>query len=183
MPISVAPSDHGFDVIVHVPLFEPDSTMTLFQHLPMPMPIDDGVFLTVDSPYDTIAIFKDNEKYRLTTITDIAEDCSRLGEFYACSRDNNALVAPIHTGVHESDDPALCLWALLWGRGDVTGKTCRRSLINPGTAVVQISARRFLTYGKTNGHLQCHPPKNIVTPFSTKAVSYTHLTLPTNREV
>ena len=28
----------------HVPLFEPDSTMTLFQHLPMPLPIEEGVF-------------------------------------------------------------------------------------------------------------------------------------------
>ena len=62
MPILVAPSTYGFDVIVHVPLFEPTSKMTLYQHLPMPLPIDDRVFLTVDAPYDTIAISPDAHK-------------------------------------------------------------------------------------------------------------------------
>ena len=74
MPISVAPSTHGFDVIIHVPLFEPESKMMLYQHLPMPLPIEDGIFLMVDSPYDTIAISHDARKYRLTTITNLAAD-------------------------------------------------------------------------------------------------------------
>ena len=64
----------------------------------MPLPIDDGIFLTVDSPYDTIAISHDARKYCLTTITDLAADCFRLGNFYACPRGNNALRAPLDTG-------------------------------------------------------------------------------------
>ena len=140
----------------------------------MPLPIDDRVFLTVDSPYDTIANSTDTRKYQLITITDLAADCFRLGNFYACSRGNNALHAPLKTGVENSDDPALCLWALLRGLGDVSGKTCRRSLVNPGTAVIQMSAR-FVTYGQTRGHLKCRPPKNIVTPFATQRFGTFHL--------
>ena len=41
--------------------------------------------------------------------------------------------------------------------------------------MVQISARRFVTYGHTRGHLKCRPPKNIVTPFATQRFGTFHL--------
>ena len=66
MPISIAPSADGFDIFVHVPLYREDSTMNLFQHLPMPLPLDDDVFLMVDADHDTIAVSQDNSLYRLT---------------------------------------------------------------------------------------------------------------------
>ena len=141
----------------------------------MPLPIDDRVFLTVDSSYDTIAISPDAHKYRLPTITDLVAECFRLGNFYACSRGNNTLHAPLDTGVDKSDDPAVCLWALVRGWGDVAGKTCRKSLVNPGTAVVQISAQIFFTYGQMRGHLKCRLPKNIVMPFATQRFGTFHL--------
>ena len=44
--------------------------MNLFQHLPMPLPLDDDVFLMVDADHDTIAVSNDNSLYRLTSITE-----------------------------------------------------------------------------------------------------------------
>ena len=139
MPISIAPSDDGFDIFVHVPLYRADSTMTLFQHLPMPLPLDDDVFLMVDSDSDTIAVSQDNSLYRLTSITELAADCFRIGSFYACPRGNHAIKAP-QFPPNNTVDPGLCLWALLQGKGEFAAKSCRRTFIQPGPGVVQISA-------------------------------------------
>jgi len=175
MPTSLNPTDYGFDVFVHIPLFKPESKMKIFQHLPLPLPLEEGVFLMIDTPEDTIAISGDDSKYRITSITELNADCYKLGNFYACPRGNHAIRAPREPPTRITDDPGLCLWALLKGEGPYATKTCRRSIVQPGPRVVQVSARKFITYGATKGNIVCRPPRSLFTPFETTDFGTFHL--------
>ena len=177
MPASVAASPYGFQIFVHVPLFDRSSVMNVYQHIPLPMPVSDGtkeVFVIIDSTRDTIAISGDFTTFRVTSSVELNTDCTRLGTFFACPRGNHVKRAPSSLPVHSVDDPAVCLWALFRGLSSYALRTCHKSLVRPGPEAVQVSARTFLTYGSTTGNITCKS-SNLATDFKTSAFGTFHL--------
>ena len=65
-PTSLAATTDGFLVVAHVPLVKKNSLMGIFQHMPLPMPAGDGLYISIASVRDTIAISPDLERFFLT---------------------------------------------------------------------------------------------------------------------
>jgi hypothetical protein len=97
--------------MVHVPLIDPDSVMTLYMHHTLPIPLRDHLYLHLGpSDYSHLAVFA-NSKFFRTMILAQFNTCCTIGEFNLCDRglvkspDKDAL-PPVHK------DPELCIFAL-----------------------------------------------------------------------
>ena len=89
-PASLAADAKGFLVVIHVPLVRKNSLMGIFQHTPLPMPAGNGLYVSIASPHDTIAISPEFDRFFLTDSVSLHLDCTRFGEFFACPRGNVA---------------------------------------------------------------------------------------------
>ena len=178
LPASVASSRSGFTVFLHVPLIKPSSEMTIYQHIDLPMPIGDGIFLSLSSDHDVLVISADATLFRTTTSVELGNDCTKLGEFYACPRGNVARKNP-HLARLDTNDHELCLWAMFKGNASLANTACAKTLTRPAPQAVQLSAREFITYGETSGNITCRK-SGLSTNFKTSA--FGHFILPPSCE-
>ena len=175
LPATLTFSTTGFFVLTHYPMIRPDTRLDIYQYIRLPIPVSSGMFLAIDSEFDTIAISADHQTFRVTSGSELASDCHTLGSFYACPRGNSARHPPPTPPEDPIIDPALCLWGLLTGHSDMVNKVCEKTLVRPTTAAFQISARTFLTYGESMGNISCSTSHGLTTPFHTTAYGTFHL--------
>ena len=148
-----------------MPLVRKNSLMDIFQHTPLPMPAGNGLYVSIASPHDTIAISPNLDRFFLTDSVSLHLDCTCFGEFFACPRGNVARKAA--TAQDFTDDPAACLLALFKADHRRASTMCAKHFVRPAPTVYQISARRFVTYGATSGTLYCRD-STFMTEFQTK---------------
>ena len=174
LPTSLSASKDGFAIITHIPLIREGSLMQVYQHIPLPMPVNDDLYLTLSTSHDILAVNDDRTAYIVSNVAQLSADCTRLGSFYACPRGNGARR---HSASRASrkDDPAGCLFALFTQDHDAADTSCIKSFVVPGPDVYQISARTFITYGQTTGTIDCRDSP-ISGQFST--TGYGSITLP-----
>ena len=177
LPAGVTRTTSGFQVFVHVPMLRPDSLMQVYQHIPLPVPIphDRGTaFVQFTAGVDTIALSTDKQTFRITSVTELTADCTKVGNFFACPRGNTARKTFPNATQTPTEDPGLCLWGLLTSEADTIAATCQKSFVAPGNAVVQLTARSFITYGKATGNITCRD-NNLQTSFHTTQYGSFHL--------
>ena len=169
LPATLTGTTNGFNILTHFPLVRPDSILDIYQHIRLPIPVGAGMFLSLESEHDTIAISPDQQTFRLTSTTELSTDCSLLGTFYACPRGNSARHPPSTPPQSPSLDPALCLWGLFTGHTVTVNMACEKTLTRPTAEAVQLSARTFVTFGEAHGTITCRDHRGITMPFITKA--------------
>ena len=176
LPATLASTTLGFSIITHFPLVRPNSLLEIYQHIRLPIPVGAGLFLSLESSLDTIAISPDHKTFRITSSAELSRDCNIMGSFYACPRGNSARHPPSTPPSSPSLDPALCLWGLFTGNTQTVNMACEKTLTKPMADAVQLSARTFITFGQAEGTITCRDHRGISMPFITKA--YGTFTLP-----
>jgi hypothetical protein len=133
-PASFIKSKTGFTVMVHVPLIDPDSAMTLYMHQTLPIPLRDHLYLHLGpSDYTHLAVSADGKFFRTMPLAQF-NTCCTIREFYLCdcglvvrkSPDKDA-IPPVHK------DPELCIFALFQRRFELA-----KTLIGVQTTAMQM---------------------------------------------
>ena len=151
--------------------------MTIFQCIDLPMPIGNGVFLSLSSDHDTLVISTDSSLFRTTTSTEMGDDSIRLGDFYACPLGNVARRSPTeeNTAAH-IDDIELCLWSLFISKPAIANEACTKTITRLIPKAIQVSACQFITYGASSGNNITCRRSGLGTNFKTTA--FGHLSHP-----
>jgi len=154
-PSSISYLAGGFRLSVRVPLSREDSLLALFQLLPLPIPGPDGIYFSLShSDNAVLGITDKDNKFLVTDLQTLASDCTKMGNFYACPKNNVLRSLPSTDNIRKDDDD-LCPFALFTGATDVARITCAAHIINPRPMAVQVSARRFAVFGDFSGNITC----------------------------
>jgi hypothetical protein len=113
METSFVAGPTGFSTLVHVPLIDMKSVLTIWEHHILPIPLAHGLNLNLGpAEYTHLAVTQDLKLYRAMTRTEF-NTCRRVGEFYLCNRGLVVTKAPKFDAPPPPwKDPALCLFAL-----------------------------------------------------------------------
>ena len=171
LPTTISSHENGFKVFTHIPIVDPATVLTLFQHTPLPIRAAPGVFFSLSTQADSIAISEDEQLFRVTTMMELLADCTKIGDFFACPRGNAA--RRLSPNITAAQDPGLCLHGLLTNHADRVHASCDMDFVRPGPAVYQTSARAFATYGRTSGNITCR--SGTATTFTTTDFGSIHL--------
>jgi hypothetical protein len=86
METSFVAGPEGFSTMVHVPLIDMKSALTIWEHHILPIPLDHGLYLNMGpTEYTHLAVTQDHRLYRAMTRAEF-NTCCRVGEFYLCDR-------------------------------------------------------------------------------------------------
>jgi hypothetical protein len=154
----VAGSD-GFSTMVHVPLIDMKSALTIWEHHILPILLDHGLYLNMGpAEYTHLAVTQDYKLYRAMTRAEF-NTCRRVGEFYLCDRGLVVTKAPKSEAPPPPwKDPALCLFALFARRFTLAKETCRTLIGGTDSAMRMVSPNLFGSYaGEAHmGLVTCH---------------------------
>jgi hypothetical protein len=86
METSFVARSEGFSTLVHVLLIDMKSALTIWEHHILPIPLEDGLYLSIGpANYTHIAVTADHKLYRAMSRAEF-NTCRRVGEFYLCDR-------------------------------------------------------------------------------------------------
>jgi hypothetical protein len=147
METSFVTGPTGFSTLVHVPLIDMKSALTIWEHHILPIPLSHGLYLNLGpAEYTHLAVTQDHKLYRAMTRADF-NTCRWVGEFYLCDRGLVVTKAP------KSDappppwkDPALCLFALFARRFELAKETCRTTIGGTESAMRMVSPNLLVSY-------------------------------------
>jgi len=140
-----AKSESGFDIILMVPMFDPDKTLTVLRHHPLPIPLLDNIHLTVSpSDFTYIAIDKDGENFRAMTNSQFA-NCRRNGDMLFCDKQSYTRKAPSFD-IAPFRDGEVCIFALAARKFELAATACETHFASGDTAMEMISASEFAIY-------------------------------------
>jgi len=140
-----AKSDTGFDIILMVPMFDPDRVLTVLRHHPLPIPLIDNIHLTVSpSDYTYIAIDAEGNNFRAMTNSQF-ESCRRNGDMIFCDKQSYTRKAPEFT-VAPYRDGELCIFALAARKFELAATACQTHFASGDTAMEMISPSEFAIY-------------------------------------
>jgi hypothetical protein len=119
----------GFSTLVHVPLIDMKSALTIWEHHILPIPLTNDLYLNLGpADYTHLAVMADLGLYRAMTRAEF-NTCCRVGEFYLCDRGLVVTKAPkLDAPPPPWKDPALCLFALFARRFELARETCQTTI-------------------------------------------------------
>jgi hypothetical protein len=169
-PASFIQSKTGFTVMVHVPLIDPDSVMTLYMHHTLPILLWDHLYLHLGpSDYTHLAVSSDGKFFRTMTLAQF-NTCRTIGEFHLCDRglvvrkspDKDAIL-PVHK------DPELCIFALFQRRYELAIAVCETIIGVHTTAMQMVGPNIFASYAADphQGTITCKGDSNPSGPTTT----------------
>jgi hypothetical protein len=86
METSFVAGKEGFSTLVHVPLIDMKSALTIWEHHILPIPLTHDLYLNLGpADYTHLAVTQDLGLYRAMTRAEF-NTCRRVGEFYLCDR-------------------------------------------------------------------------------------------------
>ncbi len=159
METSFIADEDGFSTMVHVPLIDMKSALTIWEHHILPIPVSDGLYVNMGPTELThLAVTQDHKLYRAMTRAEF-NTCRRVGEFYLCDRGLVVTKAPKEDEAPPPwKDPALCLFALYARRFTLAKEVCRKRIGGTDSAMRMVSPNAFGIYaGKAHrGLVTCH---------------------------
>jgi hypothetical protein len=159
METSFVAGPAGFSTLVHVPLIDMKSALTIWEHHILPIPLDHGLYLNMGpAEYTHLAVTQDHKLYRAMTRAEF-NMCRQVGEFYLCDRGLVVTKAPKSQAPPPPwKDPALCLFALFAWRFALAKETCRTTIGGTDSAMRMVSPNSFGSYaGEAHrGLVTCH---------------------------
>jgi hypothetical protein len=85
METSFVEGQEGFSTLVHVPLIDMKSALTIWEHYILPIPLTHGLYLNLGpADYTHLAVTQDLGLYRAITRAKF-NTCRQVGEFYLCN--------------------------------------------------------------------------------------------------
>jgi hypothetical protein len=140
MKTSFVAGPDGFSTMVHVPLIDMKSALTIWEHHILPIPLDHGLYLNMGpAEYTHLAVTQDHKLYRAMTRAEF-NTCRRGGEFYLCDRGLVVTKAPKSEAPPPPwKGPALCLFALFARRFTLAKETCRTTIRGTDSAMRMVS--------------------------------------------
>jgi hypothetical protein len=147
METTFVAGSEGFSTLVHVPLIDMKSALTIWEHHILPIPLEDGLHLNI-GPADLthISVTADHKLYRAMSRAEF-NTCRRMGEFYLCDRGLVVTKAPeLDAPTPQWKDPALCLFALFARRFELATATCRTSIGGTEAAMRMVAPDAFGSY-------------------------------------
>jgi hypothetical protein len=150
METSFVAGQEGFSTLVHVPLIDMKSALTIWEHHILPIPLSHGLYLSLGpADYTHLAVTQDLGLYRAMTRAEF-NTCRRVGEFYLCNRGLVVTKAPkLEAPPPPWKDPALCLFALFARRFELARETCRTTIGGTESAMRMVSPNSFGSYNNT----------------------------------
>jgi hypothetical protein len=147
METSFVAGAEGFSTLVHVPLIDMKSALTIWENHILPIPLVDGLYLNIGlADYRHIAVTADHTLYRAMSRAEF-NTCSSVGEFYLCDRCLVVTEAPeLDAPPPQWKDPALCLFALFARRFELATATCRTSIGGTEAAMRMVAPDAFGSY-------------------------------------
>jgi hypothetical protein len=133
--------------MVHLPLIDPDSAMTLYMHHTLPIPLRDHLYLHLGpSDYTHLAVSANGKFFRTMTLAQF-NTCRTIGEFHLCdgglmvrkSPDKDA-IPPVHK------DPELCIFAFFQRRFELASAVCETIISIQTTAMQMVGPNIFASY-------------------------------------
>lgn len=143
--------------ITHIPLIPRHGEMTIWRHLPLPIPLNNGLYAIPRLQKNYIAISDDESVFKTLSETDLRL-CQALGTFYTCDRQNVVRKAPrSDSRAKYPKDEDLCLFALFSGRYDLAEQTCWLDLVAATPQVFQSAPAEFHTFNPDShrGRITC----------------------------
>jgi hypothetical protein len=163
METSFVAGPDGFSTLVHVPLIDMKSALTIWEHHILPIPLEDGLYLNIGpAEYTHLAVTANHKLYRAMTRAEF-NTCRRVGEFYLCDRGLVVTKAPkIDAPPPQWKDLALCLFALFARRFELATATCRTSIGGTEATMRMVAPDAFGSYtGKPHrGTVTCRGENN-----------------------
>jgi hypothetical protein len=124
-----------FSLIVHIPAAPPQSFLTVYKFIDLPVPIEDGVSASVHLERTYIAIDEEHEWF--TTLSQLElNSCNHISVYLSCPLSN---VVKNTSKVPDTFDEDFCLLMLFLGRHEEVEKLCNLYLHTPSAKVHQIS--------------------------------------------
>jgi hypothetical protein len=147
METSFVAGPNGFSTLVHVPLIDMKSALTIWEHHILPIPLQDDLYLNIGpAEYTHLAVTADHLLYRAMTRAEF-NTCCRLGEFYLCHRGLVVTKAPrIEATPPQWKDPGLCLFALFTRRFKLAAATCMTAIGGKDAAMRMVAPDAFGSY-------------------------------------
>jgi hypothetical protein len=144
METSFVAGPTGFSTLVHVPLIDMKSALTIWEHHILPIPLSHGLYLNLGpAEYTHLAVTQDLKLYRAMTRAEF-NTCRRVGEFYLCDRGLVVTKAPkLEAPPPPWKDPALCLFALFAMQFELAKETCRTTIGGTESAMRMVSPNSF----------------------------------------
>jgi hypothetical protein len=169
-PASFIQSKTAFTVMVHLPLIDPDSAMTLYMHHTLPIPLRDHLYLHLGPlDYTHLAISADGKFFRTMTLAQF-NTCRTIREFHLCDRglvvrkspDKDA-IPPVHK------DPELCIFALFQRHFALAIAVCKTIIGVQTTAMQMVGPNIFASYAADphQGTITCKGDANPSGPTTT----------------
>jgi hypothetical protein len=163
MEMSFVAGSEGFSTLVHVPLIDMKSALTIGEHHILPIPLEDCLYHIIGPDnYRDIAVTADHKLYRAMVRAEL-NTCRRVGEFYLCDRSLVVTKGPkLDAPPPQWKDPALCLFALFAGRFELATATCRTSIRGTEAAMRMVAPDSFGSYTNKphRGTVTCRSSNN-----------------------
>jgi hypothetical protein len=162
-PACFIQSKTGFTVMVHVPLINPDSAMTLYMHHTFPIPLQDHLYLHLGpSDYTHHALSADGKFFRTMTLAQF-NTCRTIGEFHLCDRGLVVRKSPDKDAIPPVyKDPELCIFALFQRRFELAIAVCETIIGVQTTAMQMVGRNIFASYAADphQGTITCKGESN-----------------------
>jgi hypothetical protein len=133
-------TEHGFELVAHVPIAPEDTIMNVYQYTPMPMPVHTNFYATVNSPTTIIAVNAEEDKFRSISQATLAT-CRRIGTVFQCDKFN--VVRRAQQLVPKAIDDEMCLFSLFRRKLDHARDTCNWRLTARPETAAQINRDTF----------------------------------------
>jgi hypothetical protein len=147
METSFVAGQEGFSTLVHVPLIDMKSALTIWEHHILPIPLSHGLNLNLGpADYTHLAVTQDLGLYRAMTRAEF-NTCRRVGEFYLCDQGLVVTKAPkLEALPPPCKEPALCLFALFARQFELARESCRTTIGGTESAMRMVSPNSFGLY-------------------------------------
>ena len=187
------PDEKIFVLVMHVPLVAPQNLMQLYEFIPLPVHFNfsGNVSVTPEVGNDNMIAVGHSQSYQIISSSDL-QTCNKMGETYFCKGRNVLL----------TDLTKTCLGALYLANAKDIQDRCKFSIGGAQEKIFRLDRTRtwYIPSGRSipitsvqkrslfQPSRSPQAKQSESTPAATSgpwitSVSYTHLTLPTNREV
>lgn len=145
-PTDFRATDEGFEVLLHIPLVQEDRLLSIYRHHPLPIPLEDGLHLSITpADYTHVAITPDLQYFQALTTADL-NTCARMGDLFLCDQISVLRRAPPPSAPFPNKDPAICIYALAARFFPLATATCNTHLTSSEAALTMVAPTQFAAY-------------------------------------
>ena len=137
-------TDSGLTLFVHTPAHVDNTMLTIMEHVPFPIRVDDNYFAEVSTNLRYLAVHESSQTFAVFTQPEI-QACDKRGTLFLCKHNN---IVDVYDPDRKGKDPATCLNALFRQDYATIKETCDINIVPESDRVMQFDEHTFWTYAK-----------------------------------